>query len=58
MNENTGIRITQHRGDLCNIDDVQCALQGASVVVHNASVVDVTSLPDKDKIYRVNVQGM
>ncbi len=55
--DNPDIATKLYRGDLCSLPDVQGALRGATAVIHNASIVDVTSLPDYDKIYRVNVLG-
>ena len=44
-------------GDIRNINDIDKAFQKATVVIHNAAIVDVTSSPDEAKMNRVNIQG-
>lgn len=46
------------KGDIGNINDIDEAFQEATVVIHNAAIVDVTSSPDEAKMNRVNIQGI
>ena len=51
------IPLRHYKGDICNQDDLQKAFDGATIVIHNASIIDVCSSPDLDKIHRINVVG-
>ena len=44
-------------GDLLNLDDVSKAMNGVSMVIHTAGVVDIRMFPDVEKLKKVNVEG-
>ncbi|XP_008113607.1 3 beta-hydroxysteroid dehydrogenase type 7 isoform X2 [Anolis carolinensis] len=50
-------RVTLIQGDITNPEDVRTAVQGANVVIHTASLVDVWGRFSPEKINAVNVCG-
>ncbi|XP_072016355.1 3 beta-hydroxysteroid dehydrogenase type 7-like [Amphiura filiformis] len=53
----SSITLRQFQGDICNQAHLEKAFAGATVVIHNASVIDTSSIPDKVRLHRINVQG-
>ncbi|KAH3891853.1 3 beta-hydroxysteroid dehydrogenase/Delta 5--_4-isomerase type 4-like isoform X1 [Dreissena polymorpha] len=49
--------VRQFTGNITNPDLVQSACEGATSVMHVASIVDISLIPDKDLSYNINVVG-
>ncbi|XP_070579309.1 3 beta-hydroxysteroid dehydrogenase/Delta 5--_4-isomerase type 3-like [Ptychodera flava] len=54
---NPDIDLIHIRGDLTKVEDIRKASRGVDVVIHTAGYVDVSALPDLQKLKAINVTG-
>ena len=45
-------------GDITNLESIRDAFTGVNVVIHTASFIDTSNLPDDAKMNNVNVKGL
>ena len=58
MSDADHVHLRHYEGDINNNDDLEKAFDGATMVIHNASVIDTTCNPDAKTLHRINVLGM
>ncbi|XP_072049335.1 3 beta-hydroxysteroid dehydrogenase/Delta 5--_4-isomerase type 4-like isoform X2 [Amphiura filiformis] len=56
-NNNSNANLKSIKGDICELEQLRKACRDATIIIHSAAFIDVSTLPDEKKLQMVNVKG-